>query len=66
MAVDDAEFALHLSDIRLVQTLRLIEVMMNDHPDQQAVERALEAISSARESIGKLRTASRPSEWNVF
>lgn len=48
------EFALQLSDIRLLQTLRLLESAMTDHPDQDAVGEALDAISRTRDSITKL------------
>lgn len=48
------EFALQLSDIRLLQTLRLLESSMTDHPDQETVRDALDAISSTRNSITKL------------
>ncbi len=48
------EFALQLSDIRLVQTLRLLESSMADHPDQETVRVVLDAISSTRNSITKL------------
>ena len=48
------EFALQLSDIRLLQTLRLLESAMENHPDQEAVRNVLDAMSSTRESIAKL------------
>ena len=58
------EFALQLSDIRLLQTLRLLESAMDDHPDQTAVGEALEAIGVARGFInglsGDLPTDYRP------
>lgn len=48
------EFALQLSDIRLLQTLRLLESSMEDHPDQEAVRDVLDAICSTRDNITKL------------
>ena len=45
-------FALHLSDIRLLQTLRLLESSLDDHSDQQAVKDLLDAISDSRRMIG--------------
>lgn len=48
------EFALQLTDIRLLQTLRLLESSMVDHPDQETVRDALDALSSTRNSITKL------------
>jgi len=51
------EFALQLSDIRLLQTLRLLEVTTNDHPDQEAVGSVLAAIRMTRDTIANLRAA---------
>lgn len=48
------EFALQLSDIRLLQTLRLLESSMEDHPDQEAVRDVLDAICSTRDNVAKL------------
>ncbi len=48
------EFALQLSDIRLLQTLRLLESSMQHHPDQEAVRDVLDAIGSTRDNITKL------------
>ena len=48
------EFALQLSDIRLLQTLRLLESSMENHPDQEAVRDVLDAMRSTRDSIAKL------------
>lgn len=48
------EFALQLSDVRLLQTLRLLESSMEDHPDQKAVRDVLDAISSTRDGITRL------------
>ena len=48
------EFALELSDIRLLQTLRLLESSMMDHPDQETVRDVLDSLSSTRNSITKL------------
>jgi hypothetical protein len=51
------EFALYHSDIRLVQTLRLLEATMGNHPDQAAVRDVLQAISTTRDKIANLRGA---------
>jgi len=48
------EFALHVSDVRLLQTLRLLELTMKDHPDQTVVMEALDAISASRDHIANL------------
>jgi hypothetical protein len=48
------EFALHLSDIRLLQTLRLLEHSLSDHPDRAVVHKVLSAIAACREGITKL------------
>jgi hypothetical protein len=53
----NSEFALQLSDIRLLQTLRLLEATTNDHPDQAAVEGVLAAIRTTRDTIADLRAA---------
>lgn len=50
------ELALSLSDIRLLQTLRLLESSMNDHPDYEAVKEALDAVKASRDKIAKLMT----------
>jgi hypothetical protein len=51
----NTDFALELSDIRLLQTLRLLEVATNDHPDRQTVKDVLAAIAATRDTIAKLR-----------
>lgn len=51
------DFAIHLSDIRLLQTMRLLESAMRNHPDQGAVKEALDAIGVARENLTQLTTA---------
>lgn len=48
------KFALQLSDIRLLQTLRILGDAMNDHPDREAVNEALEAIGKARDVLSGL------------
>jgi hypothetical protein len=55
----DKEFALQLADIRLLQTLRLLERALNDHPDQEAVADIVVAIATSRDHLRKLgsRTA---------
>lgn len=50
----DEEFALKLADTRLLQTLRLIQLSMADHPDQEAVSEALRAIQGSRDIIKSL------------
>jgi hypothetical protein len=52
----DEQLVLHLSDIRLLQTLRLLEGSLTAHSDQGAVRDALHAISTARHAIAKLAT----------
>lgn len=47
----ERSFALHLSDIRLLQTLRLLESSLDDHPDRHAVKDLLDAISDSRRMI---------------
>lgn len=56
----DREFALHLTDIRLLQTLRLLESTMKDHPDQDAVNRVLEALSTSRDTLTHLKSSPGP------
>jgi hypothetical protein len=51
------EFALHLSDIRLLQTLRLLEHSMSDHPDRAVVHEVMSAIADCRKGITKLAGA---------
>lgn len=48
------EFALQLADVRLLQTLRLLERSLNDHPYQEAVADILVAISASRDNLRKL------------
>lgn len=48
------EFALHLSDTRLLQTVRLLELALGEHPDQESVEQALGAIHVCRERLTAL------------
>jgi hypothetical protein len=48
------EFALHLSDVRLLQTLRLLESSLHDHPDQEAVKEALLALGRTRDTVANL------------
>jgi len=50
----DRAFALHLSDIRLLQTLRLLESSMSDHPDRAVVHDVLRGIAACRKGISKL------------
>ncbi len=50
------ELALNLSDIRLLQTLRLLESSMGDHPDREAVKEALDAINASRDKIARLES----------
>ena len=54
------EFALNLADVRLLQTLRLLEMSMHDHPDRDTVEDVVHAISAIRDKIAHLaETAAR-------
>jgi len=53
----NSDFALQLSDIRLLQTLRLLEATTNDHPDQAAVEGVLAAIRATRDTIAALSSS---------
>ena len=53
----DHHFALHLCDLRLLQTLRLLESTFSDHPDRAVVFDALEAISASRSYIADLSAA---------
>jgi len=50
------ELALHLTDIRLLQTLRLLETALSDHPDQLGVVNALQAIHASRDFITQLHS----------
>lgn len=47
-------FALSLSDIRLLQTSRLLEMTLVDHPDHQLVRQAMDAIRASRAAVKKL------------
>jgi hypothetical protein len=51
----NTEFALRLTDIRLLQTLRLLEVATSDHPDQEAIMDVLAVIRSTRDTVAGLR-----------
>lgn len=51
------EFALRLSETRLLQTVRLLELALREHPDQESVERALRAIYVCRERLTALGAA---------
>lgn len=61
----DKEFALQLADIRLLQTLRLLERSLKDHPDHEAVADILVAISTSRDNLRKLGShpANRADSW---
>ena len=49
------ELALQLTDTRLLQTLRLLETSMKDHPDQYGVANAVQVIHASRDFITRLR-----------
>lgn len=53
----DAEFALHVSDMRVLQTLRLLEATMKDHSEQGLLTEIMQALSATRDNILKLRDA---------
>lgn len=53
----DSEFALRISDIRLLQTLRLLEGSFADHPHQSVVADVLAALNAARTGIEMLGVA---------
>lgn len=53
----DSQFYLHLADIRLLQTWGLLRHMTNKHQDQEALQSAMEAISTARDALKTLRTS---------
>ena len=56
------EFAFSLTDLRLLQTARLLEWMIgNCPPDAEALHRALGAVNDARATILQLRAGSPPS-----
>ncbi len=50
----NSEFALRISDIRLLQTLRLLEGTFADHPHQSVVAEVLDAINAARSGLEML------------
>ncbi|MCH9721048.1 MAG: hypothetical protein O3B27_05785 [Actinomycetota bacterium] len=53
------EFAYSLTDLRLLQTARLLEWMIgNCPPDVEALNRALGAVNDARNAILHLRAGS--------
>jgi hypothetical protein len=56
------EFAYSLTDLRLLQTARLLEWMIsNCPPDVESLHRALGAVNDARTMIRHLRAGSPPS-----
>lgn len=56
------EFAYSLTDLRLLQTARLLEWMIgNRPPDAEALHCALGAVTDARSTILQLRAGSPPS-----
>jgi len=52
----NANFYLALADIRLLQTLRLLHMLMRDHPDHEQLSRAAEELGNARDIITNLRS----------
>jgi hypothetical protein len=57
----EKEFALKLTDIRLLQTWHLLNLVSNedhDPADQESINAALEAISLSREIVKKLNAPS--------
>ena len=54
----DLGLTLQLCDIRLLQTLRLLEAAMEDHPDQEEIRDVLRAIRSGRDKLSHLVTQS--------
>ena len=56
------EFAYSLTDLRLLQTSRLLEWMIsNCPPDAEALHCALGAVNDARTTIRQLRAGNPPS-----
>lgn len=47
---------LQLADARLLQTLHLLRLLVRDHPDQEQISRAAEALSNARDIITNIRS----------
>lgn len=45
------EFALRLTDLRLRQVSRLLEWMIRNHPDSDALIPALAAVNTAHETV---------------
>lgn len=53
----DTEFALTLARVRLIQTQEVLRLWLDDHPDQKAVNKAIEAIGTARAIVKNLETS---------
>lgn len=53
----DTGFALTLARVRLIQTQEVLRLWLDDHPDQKAVNKAIEAIGIARAIVKNLETS---------
>lgn len=51
------QFYLHLADIRLLQTMGLLHNLPEEHQGHEALGRALEAISTARNALKSIMAA---------
>ena len=51
------QFYLHLADVRLLQTWGLLRYVPQEHQGHEALERAMEAITSARDALKSITTA---------
>lgn len=51
------QFYLHLADVRLLQTLGLLRNLPEEHQGHEALDSAVEAISTARNALKSIMTA---------